>query len=79
MLTPQDVVHVRRCSRLDGARVGTFSFWVTVVPKGFLKKNSYSRRVNVTQPRPNQRGHPRVKSESVLHQRGPLSKIVPEH
>ena len=71
MLTPQDVVHVRRCSRLDGARVGTFSSWVTVVPKGFLTKNAYSRRVNVTQPCPNQRGHPRKRVNPRYTKEGP--------
>ena len=39
LLTPKDVV--RRWFRPDGAQVGRFSSWGTVVPKGFLTKSAY--------------------------------------
>ena len=45
----------------DGAQVGRFSSWGTVVPKGFLAKVLTSQRVQVTQLRLNQRGHPHIK------------------
>ena len=55
-------VHAPGCDvsglRPDGAQVGRFSSWGTVVPKGFLVENAYfSSHIKVTQQYPNQRGN----------------------
>ena len=58
--------------RPDGAQVGRFSSWGTVVPKGFLTKSAYiSSRTQVTQPLPNQRGHHRIKVNPRCTKEGP--------
>ena len=69
MLTPQDVVC--RWLRPDGAQVGRFSSWGTAVPKGFLTENAYFCRVQVTQPYPNHRGHPRIRVNPRCTKQGP--------
>ena len=62
-------------SRPDGTQVGRFSSRGRAVPKGFLAESAYtSRRVYVNLPRPDQRGYPRIKSKSALHQRKPLGR-----
>ena len=64
-------------SRPDGAQEGRFSSWGTVVPNVSLPKVPTSRREYVTLPGTIQIGHPRIKSESALHQRGPLGRTMP--
>ena len=65
-------------SRPEGEQVGIrFSSWGTKVssPKG-----PTSRRVQVTQPRPNQRGHPRIRMNSrCTKDKGQLGRTVPNH
>ena len=58
MLMPQDVV--RRWFEARQAQVGRFSSWGTAVPKASHKVPT-SRNELVTQPRPYQRGHPRIR------------------
>ena len=60
-------------SRPDGAQVGRFLCWGTVVPKGFLAESAYiSHSATSYSKRPSS-----CMSESALHQRGPLGRTVP--
>ena len=47
--------------RPNGAQVGRFPSWGTVIPKGLLPKVPASCCPYITQPRPNQRGHPHIR------------------
>ena len=66
-------------SRPDGAQVGRFSSWGTTVPKGFLAKSAYfSSRISHLSASLSKRPSS-FKSESALHQRGPLGKTLLKH
>ena len=57
-------------SRHDGAQVGRFSSWGTVVPKGFLAESAYlSPRIS-----PNQRGHPHIRVNPRCTKEGPYGE-----
>ena len=58
----------------EGAQVGRFSTWGTVVPKGYLAESAYLSSLLVTQPRPHQRAQPCIRVNLCCTKEGPWAE-----